>query len=338
MDTDFLTKALSRLKTLHIAMRDAVREHIKKHDIIHLSRVSRLTHSDFIYDIDDCCENILYDSCKQWGQEETFIVFAEGLGETGTMVFPESANPEDASFCLVVDPIDGTRGIMYDKRSAWILSGIAPYKGLNTSLTDIELAIQTEIPTGKQYISDMLYAVLGRGTKGERTNLFTNEITDFYPRPSSSTTLKHGFAMLTKFFPGRKQITAKIEEELMARLGLLDDIDSTFVFDDQYISTGGQFYELAIGHDRFSGDFRAHLMKATDLEGHPPGLAAHPYDVCTSLVATEAGVIITDLEGNKLNTPLDVISDVSWIAYANKTLQIQIESVLQDILRKYNLL
>jgi len=96
-------------------------------------------------------------------------------------------------------------------------------------------------------------------------------------------------------------------------------------FDDQYISTGGQFYELTVGHDRFSGNFRAHLMKATNMEGQPPGIAAHPYDICTSLVAKEAGVIVTDLEGNDLDTPLDVTSNVSCIAYANKTLHKQIE-------------
>jgi len=154
--------------------------------------------------------------------------------------------------------------------------------------------------------------------------------TDFLTRAlSRSTTLKHGFAMLTKFFPGRKQITAQIEEELLAKLGLLDDLESTYVFDDQYISTGGQFYELTGGHDRFSGDFRAHLMKATNLGGQPPGIAAHPYDVCTSLVAKEAGVIVTDLEGKELDPPLDVTSNVCWIAYANQTLHKQIEPVLQ---------
>lgn len=109
-------------------------------------------------------------------------------------------------------------------------------------------------------------------------------------------------------------------------------------FDDKYISTGGQFYELTVGHDRFSGDFRAHLMKATTIEGKPPGFAEHPYDVCTSLVAKETGLILTDLEGKELDTPLNVTSNVSWIAYANQTLRKQIEPVLHEILIKNKLL
>jgi hypothetical protein len=40
---------------------------------------------------------------------------------------------------MIVDPIDGTRNIMYNKRSAWILSGIAPNTGRHDA-ADIEAA------------------------------------------------------------------------------------------------------------------------------------------------------------------------------------------------------
>ena len=338
MDTDFLTRAQSRLKKIHIDMRTVIVDHIHRHDQRELSRVARETASDTIYAIDESCEEILLQHCHQWGKQDCFILIAEGMGENGFFVFPETAGWQEADFRLIVDPIDGTRGIMYDKRSAWILSAIAPNRGDQTSLSDIELAIQTEIPLTKQYLSDMLFAIHGRGAKGERVNLITGEMQSFYPAPSQAQTLKHGFAMLTKFFPGRKTITAAIEEELLRQLGLLDDADAIFVFDDQYISTGGQMYELTVGHDRFSGDFRAHLMKNPELKGSPPVMAAHPYDLCTELIAREAGVIITDLLGNPLETPLDVSTDVSWIGYANETLRQQIEPVLQAILKDYKII
>ncbi len=301
----------------------------------HLAGVARESDSDIIYRIDESCEAILLEQCEKWGKEESFVLIAEGIG---TQVFPSTSTTEDAEFRLIVDPIDGTRGIMYDKRSAWILSGIAPNRGPATSLADIELAIQTEVPLSKQYLADMLFSIRGRGAKGERMNLLTGESKDFYPRPSTAQSLEHGFAMLTKFFPGRKQITAAIEEELLSELGLLTRESPTSVFDDQYVSTGGQFYELTMGHDRFSGDFRAHLMQAGGLVGNPPSLAAHPYDVCTELVAREAGVIITSIDGSPLNAPLDVVSNVSWLAYANATLRRQIEPVLQKLLQKYDIL
>ncbi|NOY58465.1 MAG: inositol monophosphatase [Calditrichaeota bacterium] len=338
MDTDFLTRASSRLKTIHLAMRNAILSHTKEHTQQFLAEVKRKTEADFIYAIDESCENILLEECEKWGNEECFVLISEGLEGDGMCVFPHSASPDDATFRLIVDPIDGTRGIMYDKRSAWILSAIAPNNGPGTALDDIQLAIQTEIPLSKQYLADMLFAIQGRGAKGERMNILTGETTYFYPRPSGADTLKHGFAMLTKFFPGRKQITAALEEELLQKLGVLDGTEFTYVFDDQYISTGGQFYELSVGHDRFSGDFRAHLMKATGMSGLPPGMAVHPYDVCTELIAREAGVIVTDLEGHPLNPPLDVKTNVSWIGYANPVLHEQIASVLQELLYKYHIL
>ena len=59
---------------------------------------------------------------------------------------------------------------------------------------------------------------------------------------------------------------------------------------------------------------------------------------CTELIAREAGVIVTDLEGHPLNPPLDVKTNVSWIGYANPVLQEQIASVLQELLYKYHIL
>ncbi len=338
MDADFLTRILSRLKKIHSDMRDAICDHVRHYNLEYLSEVSRSSAADTIYKIDESCESILYDHCIRWCRESCFVLIAEGMGDDGFLTFPENADESDAEFRLIVDPIDGTRGLMYDKRSAWILSGVASNKGKETCLTDIELAIQTEVPLTKQYLADMLYAVRGRGTKGERLNILNSKSTDFYPRPSQKTTLKHGFAMLTKFFPGRKQITSALEEELLQSLGLLDPREPIYVFDDQYLSTGGQLYELTVGHDRFSGDFRAHLMTAADMDGLPPQMAVHPYDLCTELLAREAGVIITDLYGRPLNAALDVTSNVSWLAYANEHLRAQIEPKLQELLRKYKLI
>ena len=52
---------------------------------------------------------------------------------------------------LIVDPIDGTRGIMYDKRSAWTLAGVAPQRGAGTHLGDIAVKLVT---AGAQHTVD----------------------------------------------------------------------------------------------------------------------------------------------------------------------------------------
>ena len=63
---------------------------------------------------------------------------------------------------------------MYQKRPAWILTGVARGPGPCT-LADIELAVQTEIPLVKQHLSDELWAVRGQGASAVRVNRLTGD-------------------------------------------------------------------------------------------------------------------------------------------------------------------
>ena len=103
------------------------------------------------------------------------------------------------------------------------------------------------------------------------------------------------------------------------------DVTKAQVFDDQYISTGGQCYELIAGHDRFVADLRPLLYR---VQGQPPGLCCHPYDCAAWLVAEEAGVVLTDGRGNPLDGPMDVTTGLSWVGYANAALRASIEPLL----------
>jgi hypothetical protein len=85
------------------------------------------------------------------------------------------------------------------------------------------------------------------------------------------------------------------------------------VFDDRYISTGGQLYELMAGHDRFVADVRPLLIPSLKARGARAPLCAHPYDLATELVAREAGVVVSDPAGGRLRAPLDVTADVAWV-------------------------
>jgi len=87
---------------------------------------------------------------------------------------------------------------------------------------------------------------------------------------------------------------------------------------------------LMAGHDRFIADLRPLVNSA--------GLCCHPYDLCASLIAREAGVILTDPAGRPLDAPLDVTTDVAWVGYANDGLRRSIEPVLQAALRRRGLL
>src|SRR5947209_14233149 len=83
---------------------------------------------DTIYAIDERGEDALLAFCDEWAREidRPFVLVAEGLPGQGRRVYPDGAGEEEATFECIVDPIDGTRGLMYEKRSAWALAAVAP--------------------------------------------------------------------------------------------------------------------------------------------------------------------------------------------------------------------
>jgi fructose-1,6-bisphosphatase/inositol monophosphatase family enzyme len=299
-----------------------------------LHDVRRDTAADTIYQIDTLVEPILEDFCREWARTTPLVLIAEGVegdgGVEGVKVFPEGSAADDAHIRVIVDPIDGTRGLMYDKRAAWALAGVAPNNGPETRLREIEVAVMTELPTSKMGFGDVLWAVKGRGAKCERVDLASGAARPLEVAPSSANTIAHGFASVASFFPGTKRLAGELMEHLARHLFGTIDVTKAAVFDDQYISTGGQFYELIAGHDRFNADLRPLLYRIQD---QPPGLCCHPYDCATWLVAEEAGVILTDGLGNPLDGPLDVTTGLSWAAYANPTLRQKIEPLVTQFLR-----
>jgi hypothetical protein len=149
-------------------------------------------------------------------------------------------------------------------------------------------------------------------------------------RPSQADTINHGFATVSNFFPGTKVLASRLMEHLAANLIGKADVTKATVFDDQYIATAGQFYELVIGHDRFNADLRPTFYR---MQGQPEGLCCHPYDCATMLIAEEVGVILTDEAGQPLDGPLDTTTALSWVGYANPALRKKMEPLVEAFLK-----
>jgi hypothetical protein len=197
--------------------------------------------------------------------------------------------------------------------------------------------VQTEIPTVKQHLADELWAVRGRGAHAERVSLSSGETRPLRLRPSTAPTLAHGFGMVSRFFPGARDVLAAIDEEIVAAVLGPPPPGRALCFEDQYPSSAGQLYELTVGHDRFNADLRPLLDGVLRARGLSPGLACHPYDLCTALIAQEAGVILTRPDGGPLDAPLDTDTPVAWVGYANAELKKAIEPALQGALRRRGL-
>jgi hypothetical protein len=321
---------VDRLVAFQKLVRDVV---VKSHQQAGQHEVSRSTAADTIYKIDTDVDPILEQFCEEWAKETPLVLVAEGLEDehgneiTGGKPFPHGVKDEDCTIRVIVDPIDGTRGIMYDKRPAWALAGVAPNRGALTHLHDIEIAVMSELPTSKMGYADVLWAIRGHGAKGYREDLRGGAKSALKIAPSGSPKIDHGFAMVANFFPGTKVLSSELMEYLVKELIGAADVTKATVFEDQYISTGGQFYELIVGHDRFNADLRPMFYR---LQKQPEGLCCHPYDCATLLVAEEAGVIITDGLGLPLDGPLDTTTGLSWAGFANVALYEKIQPLIRQ--------
>jgi len=325
------------LKQLHQIVRAAVVESCERSAVEDLAAIAREEEGDTIYAVDRVSEELLIDFFeREIATIAPVVLIAEGL-PSGQVTLPAGAQEDDARWRIIVDPIDGTRGLMYQKRSGWILTGVAPNKGPGTSLLDIEFAIQTEIPLVKQHLSDCAWATRGRGVEAERFNRVTGQTVPLSVRPSRAKSIAHGYAQVSRFFPGARDELAAIDEEIV--IGALGPVkpDKAHCFEDQYASSGGQLYELMSGHDRFTADIRPLMNSLLAQRGVVMGICCHPYDVCTELIAREAGVTVTDLSGGPLSYQLSVKPDVAWAGYANEDIREQIEPLLMSALTRRGL-
>jgi fructose-1,6-bisphosphatase/inositol monophosphatase family enzyme len=337
-------RLLAQLRALHAQIQRDVVEATERDSIEALAAVTSADEAegDTIFAIDRISEERLIDFfAHEVAPERPLILIAEGLSDTGhgagVAVLPVGTSTEEAEIRVLMDPIDGTRGLMYQKRSAWILTGVAPNRGSGTRLRDIELALQTEIPLVKQHLADALWAFRGQGLRAERLNRLTGERAPLRLRPSEAASIAQGFATVSRFFPGARAELAAIDDEIaLEALGLVEQ-GKAQCWEDQYISTGGQLYELIAGHDRFIADLRPLMEPLLARRGLHLGLCCHPYDLATALLAEEAGVILTDGRGQPLDAPLEISAEVAWAGYANAALRQVIEPLLLAALARHNL-
>lgn len=325
------------MRRLHKQIRASVINACERSTSREMAAVVSEQEGDTIFALDRVSEELLVDFFeREVAPAVPLLLIAEGLID-GEIVLPRGTSEADVVWRIIVDPIDGTRNLMYQKRSGWILTGVAPNRGPETSLADIELAVQTEIPLVKQHLSDVLWAVRGEGFHAERFNRLTGQSRALQLRPSNAPDIAQSYSQVVRFFPGVRDVLAAIDDEIARGAVGTPQPGKALCFEDQYTSTAGQLYELIAGHDRFTADLRANLGPVTDERGLPRLLCCHPYDLCTELIAREAGVTVTSVDGGPLKARLAVEPDVSWVGYANQHIRETIEPLLRTALEKRGL-
>lgn len=325
-----------RARRLLCALQDHIRDAIlaaRPRAGSRFARVAAVTAADTIYAVDRLSEEAIFAWFEaHWPASAPVQVIMEGIDDGEAVTFPRGTPVARTLWKCILDPIDGTRNLMYDKRSAWVLGALAPQRGARNHLGDLVVAAMTEIPTSKMWRSDQLSAVRGGGLRATAVDVRNPAARPqrLRLRPSGATDFHHGFASFARFFPDGKALTAQLEEAFWHALHGQTGA-TPLVFDDQYISTGGQLYELLCGHDRLLGDLRPLVFARLGLAS---SLVCHPYDICTALLLEAGGGIIEAPDGRPLRAPLDTTSPVAWVGYANPTLARLARPVLRRVLKE----
>ncbi|MFH0943973.1 MAG: hypothetical protein V2A76_02145 [Planctomycetota bacterium] len=285
--------------------------------------------SDVSYGIDVPAEEEIDRFGREFGKVQPLVIVSEG---SGLQRYGKKPAPGDEVLRIIIDPIDGTRNLANDMRSAWILTGVARDRGERTSTRDIFLALQSEIPQRDRRSYHLLGATRGEGAFCELRDLASHgQVFRRELRPSCNSRLDNGFYVFFKFSPEDRVALAQIEESFLRRVVQEHGVDRRTLCDDQYISNGGQLFLMMTQRYRFLCDLRGRIGDLLGVEN----FTSHPYDVCCSLIAEEAGIPVTDADGGPLDVPLDAAHRVSFVAYANQALREVLEPILQDVLRNY---
>jgi fructose-1,6-bisphosphatase/inositol monophosphatase family enzyme len=322
LDTDFL---LAETRSFHEAIRRRVGELLER---ARRSEQPELADKpgawgagDLAYALDDVADEPLSEYAMRLGARHPTTLIAEGPGERRA-----GAGAAGAPLRVLIDPVDGTRSLMHDMRTAWALTGLAPDKGPATRLADVVVAVQTELPTTTTGIYHVLSAVRGRGAVIARHDARTGAELERRPlRASPGVRIDNGYLCFTRFLAVERPLVAQLEAEFLARAIETHDLDPRLLYDDQYLCSAGQLFLVATGRYRMLADLRGWLHRTRGLQN----FTAKPYDLATLLIWREAGVPVLDEHFAPLDAPMDTESKLSVIAFANEALRVKLESELR---------
>ena len=287
-----LAELAGELVALGRRVRDAVRDRLAGGTTAGLSAVVRAEGGDHIFGVDEVADRVIVDALDDLGRRWSGRWVMEGFAE------PLPVGDGTGPWRFLCDPLDGTRPLLADKRSAWVLVGAG--RGA-TTLEQLELSVVVEVPTRRAALARTAWADCDGRLVADDEDLRTGERTPVRLRPRQDPAIDHSFVTVVRFAPGRGEVIGRWADRHLAGL---------VVFDDLVPCSAGQLMGLASGADTAVFDPRPVLAPGT--------MAAHPYDLAGLWVARAAGVVVEALPAGPLDVPLSVEHPVAWAGYANE--------------------
>lgn len=216
---------------------------------------------------------------------------------------------------IAVDPVDGTRNLMTDLRSAWTVIGFCEAGSGQPRLSDVTAGLVGELSTPREDRYRLFTARRGAGARLEQWNQAGDCLSERPIAVDQDDRCDHGYFPFFRYAPELRASIAAVETAFFARLSEHEGADTANCYDDQYCASAGQLMQLTLGQYRFVCDLRPQAAAVTG----GATTTSKPYDVSAALlIAREAGCLVHDLEGNDLDAPIDATSPVGFRAYVNR--------------------
>ncbi len=293
-DLEALAAALTEVGR---AVRDAVRSgevggvghdgHVDDH------RVVRTEGGDDVFGVDARAEAALAPALAALGDRWPGTAVVEGHDE------PLAVGDPAGPWRYLVDPVDGTRGLLAGKRSAWVLLGAGRHA---RTLEQLEVGAVVEIPTRRAAVGLVAHAAVGGPA-----HALDDDLTGAGAPPRPVALVPRGGDLARRFVT-----VVRLAPGSHAPIGEWADrhLEGLEVYDDLAPCTGGYLVGLAAGNDAAVLDPRPLLV--------PGHLAAHPYDLASLVVTRAAGAVVEALPPGPLDVPIDCTTPVAWAGYADE--------------------
>ena len=323
---EHLTQSLpvQRLEALLDSIRIATRARLAAEESIRgLSPAAEVVGDgagDVTYGIDLESEEVVTRWLEECAREGPLSLFTEDIGwrhaGAGGDGWTELPDFDHGGPRIAIDPIDGTRPLLGDLRSAWTSIAACPPGPSEPRASDVTFGLLGELPSSMTESWRVIRAQRGAGAIMERHSFApTSEavgaplIADTDDRPD------HGVFSFFRFSPHQRPRIAAVEADFFARISAEEGADLMHCYDDQYVCNVGQLVHLALGSYRLIADLRAHLTSPDEA----PAVTSKPYDLAAAiLVAREAGCVVTAPDGANLDFPLDATTPVSFVGWVNE--------------------
>lgn len=302
------------------AARAAVARALSGGSLTHLARPVAQGAGDVTFGLDEATERVV----RSWFAEESkrrpLSLLTEdtgwlhrGPGAHGSRELPDF---DHGGPRIAIDPIDGTRHLMADLRSAWTILSCAGAGPLQPRFSDLGFGIAAEIPDSRAARWRRLEAFAGAPARWAELDLESPRIFSAGElRSDREVRADHGYYLFFSYHPGLRVEVASLAARFFANTERALGADLSHCYDDQYISSGGQLALLSLSTYRMVVEARNTLARYH----HKRTQCAKPYDMAgAALIARMAGCVVEQPTGEPLDFALDAETPVDFAAYVNE--------------------